>query len=120
MWLLIQRAASKRFVPHQITSVSLSRFLDLQHEILLHHQRLTTALDPVYAGSTGPYDNHMNIQLTKKLTGVSAFDEFICDLIIDGLTALAVEVAPELVEADLFADVEFQALCADLVEHIGS
>jgi hypothetical protein len=58
----------------------------------------------------------MNIQLGWKLNGVSAFNEFFCDAIIDGLSALAMAVAPELVEADIFADIEFESLCADMIE----
>ncbi|KAF2795961.1 hypothetical protein K505DRAFT_359715 [Melanomma pulvis-pyrius CBS 109.77] len=69
----------------------------------------------------GPYANHMNIQLEFELGhGNSAFDEFICELIVDGLTALAMAVAPELAGVDAWEDIELQALCAELAEHIGS
>jgi hypothetical protein len=63
----------------------------------------------------------MNIQLSYEIGhGTSAFDEFICELIVDGLTALAMAVAPELAGAEVWEDIELQALCADLAEHIGS
>ena len=56
----------------------------------------------------------MDIGLSWKLDGDS-FDEFICDAIIDGLSELALVVAPELVEAEIFEDIEFETLCAQLV-----
>lgn len=63
----------------------------------------------------------MNIQLSWSLVhGTSAFDEFICEIIVDGLTALAMAVAPELAGTEVWEDIELQALCADLAEHIGS
>ena len=63
----------------------------------------------------------MNIQLSYEIgQGTSAFDEFTCELIVDGLTALAMAVAPELAGAEVWEDVELQAECADLGEQIGS
>jgi len=58
----------------------------------------------------------MNIQLSWKLDGDSALEKFICDLIIEGLTVLAMEEAPELVEEDLFAEKQFETLCADAAD----
>jgi hypothetical protein len=69
----------------------------------------------------GPYANHMNIQLSFEIGhGNSAFNEFVCEMIVDGLTALALAVAPELAGAEVWEDIELQALCAELAEQIGS
>jgi hypothetical protein len=46
--------------------------------------------------------------------GESAFDEFICELIIDALSALAMAVAPELIGPEVLEDLELQALCGSL------
>ena len=76
-------------------------------------------INPVMGNSTlNPYGNHMNIQIAQKLDGASAFNEFICDLIIEGLTALAAAVAPELLPAEIGEDVEFETLCADLASQV--
>ena len=77
------------------------------------------ATDPVFAGSGGAYDNHMNIQLEWKLDGNSAFNEFICEAVVTGLTAVAMAVAPELASVELFEDIEFEALCADMAHRLG-
>jgi hypothetical protein len=78
--------------------------------------------DPVLGNTrNGPYANHMNIQLSYEVGhGDSAFNEFICEVIVDGFTALALAIAPELAGAEVWEDIELQALCADLAEHIGS
>ncbi|KAL1607616.1 hypothetical protein SLS60_002550 [Paraconiothyrium brasiliense] len=68
----------------------------------------------------GPYANHMNIQLSYEIGGDAAFNEFICEVVIDGLTALAMAVAPELAGAELWEDLELQAVCEGLAEEIGS
>jgi len=69
----------------------------------------------------GPYANHMNIQISYEIGhGNSAFNEFICDVIIQGLTALAMAVAPELAGAEVWEGIELEALCGELIEHIGS
>lgn len=62
----------------------------------------------------------MNIVITWVVDGDGSFIEFICDAIIDGVTALAAAVAPELIEAELFADVEFEALCVDAAKSLGA
>lgn len=63
----------------------------------------------------------MNIQLSFELGhGTSAFNEFICEIIVDGLTALAMAVAPELAGAEVWEDIELQAMCAEMAEQIGS
>jgi hypothetical protein len=67
----------------------------------------------VWGGNGNPYENHMNIGVAEELDGSSAWNEFICDLIIDGITALAMEVAPELAGAELFEGIEFESLCQD-------
>lgn len=51
-----------------------------------------------------------------KLDGNSAFVTFICDLVIEELTAAATALAPELVEAEIFAGVDFQALCQKAIQ----
>jgi hypothetical protein len=50
--------------------------------------------DPILANTrNGPYANHVNIQLSYEVGhGDSAFNEFICEVIVDGLTALALAV----------------------------
>jgi hypothetical protein len=61
------------------------------------------------------------IQLSYEIGhGTSAFGKFICELIVDGVTALAMAAAPELAGAEVWEDIELQALCTDLAEHIGS
>ena len=60
-----------------------------------------------------PYANFMDIDLTWKLDG-DPLVEFFCDLLVETISEAAVAVAPELAEADLFADIEFETLCADL------
>ena len=57
----------------------------------------------------------MDISISIKLDGNSALVEFICDLIIEELTADVVAIAPELAEENIFADNEFQALCANAI-----
>ena len=68
-----------------------------------------------------PYANHMDIQIEYHVEegGEDLFLEFLCDLIIDGVTAAAEVVAPELAPEEIFADVELDALCADAVSQIG-
>lgn len=63
----------------------------------------------------------MNIQLEFSLGhGSSAFNEFICEMVVDGLTALALAVAPELAGVEVWEDLELQAMCQGLAESIGS
>ena len=62
----------------------------------------------------------MNIQLSWELDGDSAFNTFICEAIIDGVTALALAVAPELAEIEIPEDIDFQATCEGLVAQIGT
>jgi hypothetical protein len=83
---------------------------------------LTQPTDPILGNTqNGPYANHMNIQLQYTMGhGDSAFNEFICEIIVDGLTALALAIAPELAGYDIWEEIELQAMCADLAEHIGS
>lgn len=45
-------------------------------------------------------------------TPVDPFDKFICEAIIDGLSGLALEVAPELADLDILADVELTSQCS--------
>lgn len=71
-------------------------------------------INPVLAGAAGAYSNHMNIQLSWALDGHSAFDEFICEAIVDGLTALATAIAPEIEAADIPEEVKFQTMCEEM------
>lgn len=73
-------------------------------------------INPVLAGKDGAYSNHMNIQLEWKLDGDSAFNQFICDLIVDGLSEAAMLLAPELAGPEIMEELEFQSLCADMEE----
>lgn len=69
---------------------------------------------------TDPYANHADIGISWVLDKApeNLFDLFICDAIIDGLTALVLAVAPELAEVDIFGDVELQSLCATGAENL--
>lgn len=63
----------------------------------------------------------MDIQVEFEMShGTSLFNEFICELIVDGLTALAMAVAPELAGAEVWEDLELETLCHEAAEHIGS
>lgn len=57
----------------------------------------------------------MNIQLAYAEKKVNAWDAFICTVVIDVLSALALEVAPEAAaaigELDLVEQIDFQAIC---------
>ena len=64
-----------------------------------------------------PYGNHMNIAVAWKLDG-SAFNAFVCELVLDGLSALVDAVAPELLEYEIVQEVEWQALCEDVAQQI--
>lgn len=83
---------------------------------------LIQLIDPILSNTAnGPYANHMNVQLQYEIVhGQSVFDEWLCDLIVDGLTALAMYYAPELAGADIWQDIELQAMCAWMGEQIGS
>lgn len=58
-----------------------------------------------------PYQNHMNIDISRELDGEQAFNEFICEFVIEGLTALAMAVAPELAAPDFLDGIAFDSLC---------
>lgn len=53
----------------------------------------------------------MNIGVSFSLDGGPVFNEFVCELVIEGLTAVAMTVAPELAGAELFEGIEFASLC---------
>lgn len=80
---------------------------------------LTLVAAPVLAGTTGPYENSMNIQLSWQLEGTSAFADFLCELVGDALTAAAMEYAPELIEAEIWEQAEFEAFCGELAQGAG-
>ena len=73
-------------------------------------------INPVYSGSQGPYTNHMEITITFELEGSSDFATFLCELIGDAVTAIAMGIAPEFAEAEIWEDVEFQAACEGAVD----
>lgn len=76
---------------------------------------LTSFTGVELAGSEGPYTNHMNIHVSFEIGNGkdSAFNEFICEMIIDGLAALVNVVAPELAVGDWVSAEELQEiLCA--------
>ena len=56
----------------------------------------------------------MDIQLSQQLEVESDWKTFICDLIIDGLSAAAAAFAPELAPVGVFEDIDFDAACAQL------
>ncbi|KAF1969178.1 hypothetical protein BU23DRAFT_571747 [Bimuria novae-zelandiae CBS 107.79] len=72
----------------------------------------------IFGQSTDPYANHMNIGLKFELHQGSPFNAFICELVVDGLTAIAMAAAPELAGAEVWQDIELQALCEGLMEGI--
>lgn len=55
----------------------------------------------------------LSIQVEHVVPKASAWDEFICDLIIDGLAALVEATAPELLEVEVPAEIDLQAECLD-------
>ncbi|KAF2650990.1 hypothetical protein K491DRAFT_730354 [Lophiostoma macrostomum CBS 122681] len=78
---------------------------------------LCTGADHIHAnlaGSSGPYENYMDIAFSVKLDGVSAFDEFICEVAVNGLNDLAMAIAPELAGPDIMEDIDLQAACESL------
>jgi hypothetical protein len=48
--------------------------------------------------------------------GASAFNEFLCDLIVDGLATAALLIAPEFAGPEVVEDLELEALCGSLAE----
>ncbi|KAL1602366.1 hypothetical protein SLS60_005782 [Paraconiothyrium brasiliense] len=67
----------------------------------------------------GPYANHMNIQLDYTIGhGDSAFNEFICEIIVDGLTALAL-VSSLLALSFLLSPVSWGCSLEKEVHHLG-
>jgi hypothetical protein len=74
---------------------------------------LTRNADPILGNSRdGAVANHMNIQLTYEIgSGDSMALEFICDAVLEGLTALAMIFAPELAGLEIWQDLELETLC---------
>lgn len=71
------------------------------------------------AGANGPYSNHLGIAVTFELEsgGGPAFNEFICDLIIEGLGVLTMAVAPELAPEEFLTDEELLTICNSALEN---
>jgi hypothetical protein len=57
--------------------------------------------------ASDPYAYHINLAVALEPTG----DGFTCEEITAALTAMVVILAPELLEADILADVELEAMC---------
>jgi hypothetical protein len=66
----------------------------------------------------GPYANSMNVGMKWEIEhdGDSAFNEFICDLVVDGLATAALLIAPEFAGPEVVEDLELEALCGSLAE----
>jgi hypothetical protein len=60
----------------------------------------------------------ISVQIDHVVAQLSAWDEFVCDLATAAITALAAEVAPELIEAEVLGDDELRVLCQDFFEDI--
>lgn len=66
-------------------------------------------------GKGNPYANEINIGINYGKQ--DSFDEFLCELIVDGLTTVAMALFPELLPAEGAEEVEFQALCGELGQY---
>ncbi|KAI1761293.1 hypothetical protein GGR53DRAFT_506076 [Hypoxylon sp. FL1150] len=75
----------------------------------------------VMGEDNNPYANHIEIGV--KLAGDdSGIDKAVCEVLVDGLTAAAMALVPELIPADAAEEIEFQALCGDMgdLDFVGS
>jgi len=63
-------------------------------------------------GKGNPYANEINIGVN--YAKPSAFDEFLCDMIVQGLTDLAMAVAPELIPAEEAEEISFESFCGEM------
>lgn len=70
----------------------------------------------VLAGAGGAYANRMDIQISRKLEGNAAFNEFLCNLFVQFIVPLAMPAFIELVGVEIAAEINFEALCANLAE----
>ncbi|KAL9076016.1 MAG: hypothetical protein Q9157_003818 [Trypethelium eluteriae] len=68
-------------------------------------------ISAVFPGPHDPYQNRLNVEVDWKLDDDSPLDQFICEMMINGVTAAALEIAPELAGYEIFEDMEFQAVC---------
>ncbi|EKG22419.1 hypothetical protein MPH_00153 [Macrophomina phaseolina MS6] len=64
------------------------------------------------AGSDGPYTNHMNVRVSFEIGDGkhSAFNEFICEMVIEGLAMTVNALAPELAAVDWISADELQEI----------
>ena len=67
-----------------------------------------------------PYGNQMDIVIEWALDESPAAEFVLCEVILDGLTALVGAVAPELIPAEVGADVEWEAVCDEIRKFSGS
>ncbi|XXH00074.1 hypothetical protein Hte_006416 [Hypoxylon texense] len=75
----------------------------------------------VMSDGKDPYANRIDIGI-RLAADDSGTDQLICEVLVEGLTAAAMALAPELAPADAAEDMEFQTLCGDLgdLNFIGS
>lgn len=66
-------------------------------------------------GKGNPYANEINIGVNYGKE--AAFDEFLCELVVDGLLDAAMILAPELLPEEEAAELDFQALCGELGQY---
>ena len=62
-------------------------------------------------GETDPYENHVNINVEFEINEMSAFDKFICSLVMGVINGLIMTLAPELAPATAFMEGQVEASC---------
>jgi len=65
---------------------------------------------PVLGDAATPYSNHMDIGVSMKVDRDPAFNTYICNLIIDVLSELAMVLVPKLAGLEFTEEIELQAL----------
>lgn len=69
-------------------------------------------------GKGNPYANMIDIRVDygKK----NDFDAFLCELIVEGLTGIAMALFPEFLPAEELGQLEFETFCGDLGDLVNS
>jgi len=68
----------------------------------------------VKANGTNPYANKISIGVNYDTS--DGFNEFLCELIVEGLTTAAMALFPELLPEEEAEQMSFEALCGTLGE----
>ena len=76
-------------------------------------------LTVVLGTPSDPYANHMDIGASF-IIGDARVVEFICNIATEGLTELAMAVAPELAGPEALKEFEFESMCQQLSQAIGA